>query len=179
MSRIGKKIINIPEGVQVTINSNNVLVKGKDSEQTITFPEAIEVSLDNGIITVARKNEDRKVRMIHGTVRSNIANAIKGSTEGYRIELELQGVGYRVTLEGKNLSLSIGFKHLVKYPIPDTVKVEVPSQTSIIISGRNKEVVGQYAASVRALKPPEPYKGKGIRYLGEIVKKKEVKTVTA
>jgi large subunit ribosomal protein L6 len=179
MSRVGLKPITIPAGVTVTQANGAVSVKGKLGELSEKVPSVITVTIEGDTINVARPNDIRTNKMLHGTIRSLIANMIQGVTEGYGVDLELVGVGYRVSLEGSNLSLAIGFKHLVKYPIPTYLKVEVPSQTSIKIWGIDKQKVGLFAAMVRALKPPEPYKGKGIRYAGEVVRKKEVKTTAA
>ncbi len=179
MSRVGLKLIKIPTGVTVTLLDNKVVVKGKLGELSENIPAGITVKIDGDTINVERPNDIRTMKMLHGTVRALIANMITGVTEGFSVELELVGVGYRVSLEGSNLSLAIGYKHLVKYEIPSYLKVEVPSQTSIKIWGIDKQKVGLYASMVRALKPPEPYKGKGIRYVGEVVKKKEVKTAAA
>lgn len=179
MSRVGLKQIEIPTGVTVTIVDEKVIVKGKLGELSTVIPRGIKVVIADAAINVERKNDVRQMKMSHGTTRALIANLIKGVTEGFSRELELVGVGYRVTLDGSNLSLAIGYKHLVKYPIPAHVKVEVPSQTSIKIWGIDKQKVGLFASMVRALKPPEVYKGKGIRYLGEVVRKKEVKTAAA
>lgn len=179
MSRVGLKHITIPSGVTVTLNDSIVKVMGKLGELTTKVPEGITVTIDGSTISVTRKNDIRTMKMQHGTTRALIANMITGVTEGFTVNLELVGVGYRVSLDGTNLSLAIGYKHLVKYPIPANVKVEVPSQTNIKIWGIDKQQVGLYAAKVRALKPPEPYKGKGIRYQGEVVRKKEVKTAAA
>lgn len=179
MSRVGLKVIQIPQGVTVELQGNKVTVKGKLGELFEVVPSGVSVKIEDGTVSVSRDNDARTNKMLHGTVRALIANMVKGVTEGFTVELELVGVGYRVSLEGSQLSLAIGFKHLVKYPIPSFVKVEVPSQTSIKIWGISKQQVGLFASMVRALKPPEPYKGKGIRYLGEVVKKKEVKTAAA
>ncbi|MCC7304592.1 50S ribosomal protein L6 [bacterium] len=179
MSRVGLKLITIPSGVTVTQVEDRIIVKGKNGELSERVPRNITVTIDGDKITVSRANDSRNVKMLHGTVRALIANMIIGVTEGFSVELELSGVGYRVSLEGTNLSLAIGYKHLVKYPIPADIKVEVPSQTSIKMWAVSKQKVGLFASQVRALKPPEVYKGKGIRYVGEVVRKKEVKTAAA
>lgn len=179
MSRVGLKQIIIPEGVTVTQVDDRIVVKGKNGELSERVPRNITVKIEGEHINVVRANDSRNVKMLHGTIRALIANMIKGVTDGFSVELELMGVGYRVTLEGTNLSLAIGYKHLVKFPIPAHIKVEVPSQTSIKMWAVDKQKVGLYASQVRALKPPEVYKGKGIRYLGEVVRKKEVKTAAA
>lgn len=179
MSRVGLKAITIPEGVTVTQVGSSVVVKGKHGELSAKTPDRITVLITGNNIAVSRANDSRNVKMLHGTTRALIANMIKGVIEGFNVELELVGVGYRVTLEDTNLSLAIGYKHLVKFPIPEYIKVEVPSQTSIKMWGIDKMKVGLFASQVRALKPPEVYKGKGIRYVGEVVRKKEVKTAAA
>jgi large subunit ribosomal protein L6 len=179
MSRIGLKPIKIPAGVTVVQENGMVKVKGKNGELETAVPCVVTVTIENNIITLARSSDVRTTKMQHGTTRALIANMISGVVDGFHRELELVGVGYRVTLDGSNLSLAIGYKHLVKYPIPAYLKVEVPSQTSIKIWGIDKQKVGLFASKVRALKPPEPYKGKGIRYVGEVVRKKEVKTSAA
>lgn len=179
MSRVGLKVITIPAGVTVAQNGDKIVVKGKNGELSTKVPAKITVTIEGDKVTVARANDARNVKMLHGSTRAHIANLVKGVTEGFSVELELVGVGYRVTLEGTNLSLAIGYKHLVKFPIPADIKVEVPSQTSIKMWAIDKQKVGDYAAQVRGLKPPEVYKGKGIRYVGEVVRKKEVKTAAA
>jgi len=179
MSRIGLKPIEIPTGVTVVQENGMVKVKGKNGELETAIPSVCTVTIENNIITIARSSDVRTTKMQHGTTRALIANMISGVVDGFHRELELVGVGYRVSLDGSNLSLAIGYKHLVKYPIPAYLKVEVPSQTSIKIWGIDKQKVGLFASKVRALKPPEPYKGKGIRYVGEVVRKKEVKTSAA
>lgn len=179
MSRVGLKQIIIPAGVTVSQVGDMVVVKGKNGELSEKTPRNITVTIDGDKINVSRANDTRNVKMLHGTTRALIANMIKGVTDGFSVELELVGVGYRVSLEGAFLSLAIGYKHLVKFPIPSHVKVEVPSQTSIKMWAVDKQKVGLFASQVRALKPPEVYKGKGIRYVGEVVRKKEVKTAAA
>jgi len=179
MSRIGLKPIIIPEGVEVKQESHVISVKAKNGSLTVNIADGITVVIENGVVTVSRETDRKNHKMLHGTTRALIANAVIGVTEGFTKELELMGVGYRVTLEGTSLSMSVGFKHLVKVAIPEDLKVEVPSQTEIKIWGIDKQHVGAFAASVRDIKPPEPYKGKGIRYKGEYVRKKEVKTSVA
>jgi len=179
MSRIGNKPIAIPEGITVTVENDIVLVKGKLGELSQSVPRGITVEVKDSIITVTRKNDIRQMKMLHGTIRSLISNMIIGVSEGYAKELTLVGVGYRVAMEGNELVLQIGYKHPVNVAIPDYLKVEVPSQTNILISGIDKQKVGAFSAEVRALKPPEVYKGKGIRYKDEIVRRKEVRTIAA
>jgi large subunit ribosomal protein L6 len=176
MSRIGLKPITLPQGITFKMNGKVAEVSGKLGMLSFEIPEGITATIDGSEVFFARNSDKRQTKMLHGTVRSIIENLVIGVAEGFAKELELVGVGYRVTMEGNSLSLSIGFKHQVKIEIPKDLKVEVPSQTAIKIFGIDKQRVGQFAATVRALKPPEPYKGKGIRYSGEVVKKKEVKT---
>lgn len=179
MSRIGNKPITIPSDVKVNITGNIIEVTGKLGTLKQDFPSTIEVEMKDNELVFKRSSDIRTTKMIHGTIRSLVNNMVIGVTEGYTRELELMGVGYRVALEGKALSLAIGFKHQVKFEIPDYLKVEVPSQTEVRIFGIDKQKVGLYAATLRGLKPPEPYKGKGIRYKGEVVRKKEVKTAVS
>jgi large subunit ribosomal protein L6 len=179
MSRIGLKPITIPTDVKFLINGNAIEVTGKLGTLKHEIPEGITVKMEGNEVNVIRADDKKQTKMLHGTSRALLNNMVTGVSQGFTRELELVGVGYRVSLEGSNLSLSIGFKHLVKYPIPSNLKVEVPSQTAIKIHGIDKQKVGLFASSVRALKPPEPYKGKGIRYAGEYVKKKVVKTAVA
>ncbi|WKZ30276.1 MAG: 50S ribosomal protein L6 [Candidatus Dojkabacteria bacterium] len=176
MSRIGLQPITLPQGVTFKMNGTVAEVTGKLGTLTFEIPEGITATVDGSEIYFARNSDKRQTKMLHGTTRSIIENLVLGVSEGFTKELELVGVGYRAALQGNTISLSIGFKHQVTVDIPNDLKVEVPSQTAIKIFGIDKQKVGQFAASVRALRPPEPYKGKGIRYLGEYVKKKEVKT---
>ena len=179
MSRIGRMPIEIPEKVKVEIRDGIIVVTGPLGILEFKIPSEVEVKIEDNKIIVTRKAVKRRFKMMHGTVRSIINNMVIGVTQGYTKELELHGVGYRVSLEGDKLALNIGYKHPVYIKIPDNVKVEVPSQTEIRISGIDKEAVGQFAARIRLLRPPEPYKGKGIRYKGEKIRKKVVKTLTA
>ncbi len=177
MSRIGFKPITIPEKVEVKLENSTITVKGPLGELSLYIPDEVTVKIDNNIITVTRKSDKRRFKMMHGTIRSLIENLIIGVTEGYKKELVLHGVGYRVALQGNKLLLNIGYKHPIELEVPEGLKVEVPSQTEISIFGIDKEKVGHFAARIRALRPPEPYKGKGIRYKDEHVRKKVVKTL--
>ena len=178
MSRIGKQPIKIPEGVTVNIESDIITVIGPKGELKFNIPDGINVIIDSqaSLIKVERESDKVRHKMLHGTVRSVINNMVIGVTTGFIKELELQGVGYKVELQGNKLALFIGYNHPILVDIPDYVKVEVPSQTQIIISGIDKQKVGQYASYIRQLKKPDVYKGKGIRYKGEQIRKKEVKT---
>jgi len=176
MSRIGNKIIAIPAGVEVTVEANNeIKVKGPKGELSRQFNEAIGFEIEGAQITVTRPNEEKFTKMIHGTSRALLNNMIIGVSDGYKKELEINGVGYRAAMQGKKLVLSVGYSHPVELEAPEGLTVEVPSQTQVVISGINKQVVGEFAANVRKTRPPEPYKGKGIRYKDEHVRRKEGK----
>ena len=166
MSRIGNKVINLPAGVEVTNNNNVVTVKGPKGELKV---EGKEVSLH-------RPNDSKEMKTIHGTTRANLNNMVVGVSEGFKKELEMRGVGYRAQLQGSKLVLSVGKSHQDEVEAPEGISFEVPSATNIVVNGINKEVVGQTAAYIRSLRAPEPYKGKGIRYVGEYVRRKEGKT---
>ncbi len=177
MSRIGKTPIEITSGVEVVVTADSVEVKGPKGTLEQSIPEGIEVQTEDETIIVKRDNDLRETKALHGLVRSLINNMVQGVTEGYQKQLELVGVGYRAQSKGSNaLELQLGFSHPVKYSAPEGITLEVPSQTEINISGIDKQVVGQVAADIRALKKPEPYKGKGIRYVGEHIIRKAGKT---
>ncbi|MCH2616069.1 MAG: 50S ribosomal protein L6 [Acidimicrobiales bacterium] len=177
MSRIGKTPIEIKSGVEVVVNADSVEIKGPKGTLAQSIPEGIEVQKEEETIIVKRDNDLRETKALHGLVRSLLNNMVQGVTEGYQKQLELVGVGYRAQSKGNNaLELQLGFSHPVKYSAPDGITLEVPSQTEINISGIDKQVVGQVAADIRALKKPEPYKGKGIRYVGEHIIRKAGKT---
>ena len=177
MSRIGKTPIEITSGVEVVVTADSVEVKGPKGTLEQSIPEGIEVQKEDETIIVKRDNDLRETKALHGLVRSLINNMVQGVTEGYQKQLELVGVGYRAKSKGSNaLELQLGFSHPVKYSAPEGITLEVPSQTEINISGIDKQVVGQVAADIRALKKPEPYKGKGIRYVGEHIIRKAGKT---
>ena len=177
MSRIGKKPIEVPENVTVTIAEGNfVTVKGPKGELTNTFNSDIKIEQENNVITLIRPSESKEHRSIHGTTRSLINNMVVGVSEGFERKLELVGVGYRASLQGSKLVLNIGFSHPVEFTPEEGIEVEVPANTKITVRGINKERVGALASNIRKVRPPEPYKGKGIRYEGEIVRRKEGKT---
>ena len=177
MSRIGKTPIEITSGVEVVVTADSVEVKGPKGTLEQSIPEGIEVQKEDETIIVKRDNDLRETKALHGLVRSLINNMVQGVTEGYQKQLDLVGVGYRAQSKGSNaLELQLGFSHPVKYSAPEGITLEVPSQTEINISGIDKQVVGQVAADIRALKKPEPYKGKGIRYVGEHIIRKAGKT---
>lgn len=176
MSRIGNKVIVIPAGVEVTVGANNeIKVKGPKGELTRQFNEAISFNIEGDQLTVARPNEEKFTKMIHGTSRALLNNMIIGVSVGYTKELEIIGVGYRAAMQGTKLVLSAGYSHPVEFETPAGLTVEVPTQTQVIISGTDKQFVGEFAANIRKVRPPEPYKGKGIRYKGEHVRRKEGK----
>lgn len=177
MSRIGNKPIEVPEGVTVTVADNNfVTVKGPKGELTNTFNSDIKIEQEGNVITLARPTDSKEHRSIHGTTRSLLDNMVTGVSKGFERSLELIGVGYRAQLQGKKLVLNVGYSHPVEFTPEEGVEVEVPSNTKIIVRGINKERVGALASNIRQVRPPEPYKGKGIRYEGEYVRRKEGKT---
>ena len=172
MSRVGKSPITIPSGVDVKVSGRVVEVKGSKGTLTQDIDPAIHVSVDDGTVNLGRDNDERSSRALHGLYRSLINNMVIGVTEGYSKELTAVGVGYRAALKGKNLELQVGFSHPVNVDAPDGITFEVPEPTKIIVSGIDKQLVGQVAANIRAVRPPEPYKGKGIRYVDEHVRRK-------
>ncbi len=175
MSRIGNRKIVIPEGVSVELNDRVVKVTGKLGELERELPSDIEFTKNDNEITLTRKNELKATKALHGTCNANITNMIKGVTEGYKKELEIIGVGYRFNLKGNDLVINAGYSHPVEMHIPTGIKVEVLSNTEISVSGISKELVGEYAANIRKVRMPEPYKGKGIRYKDEYIRRKEGK----
>ena len=176
MSRIGNKVIVIPAGVSVEVNGATVTVKGPKGELVRSFNENITLEIAENEITVKRPDDTKEMKMLHGTTRALLANMVEGVSNGFSKALEMIGVGYRAQLQGTKLVLSVGKSHQDEVEAPEGITFEVPSATSIVVSGINKEVVGQTAAYIRSLRAPEPYKGKGIRYVGEFVRRKEGKT---
>ena len=180
MSRVGQAPIPVPSGVEVKIEGRVVTVKGPKGELTRTLPEALSITQDDGQLTVARVDDERESRALHGLFRTLIANMVTGVTEGYRRALEIVGVGYRATAQGdRALELAVGYSHTVKVQAPEGITFEVLSNTRIDVVGIDKETVGQVAADIRAIRKPEPYKGKGIRYQGEVVRRKAGKAASA
>lgn len=171
MSRIGNKIITIPDGVDVSVEKDAIKIRGQQGELSIKTLKDVSVSIEDKVLTVSRKNDQPVTRGFHGLIRALIQNAILGVTQGFTKRLELKGVGYRAEVQGNDLVLNLGFSHPVNVPIPESLKVTV-EKNQIVISGIDKQAVGQFAASVRAIRPPEPYKGKGIRYIDEVIKLK-------
>mgnify|MGYP006111569313 CR=1 FL=1 len=172
MSRIGSKPIEIPENVEIESNQGSILVKGPKGSIEIRIDNRIEIKLEDNLVMLERKNDEPSVRSLHGLYRSLIYNNIVGVTEGFTKTLELQGVGFKAILKGNDLELSVGYSHTVLFKGVEGIDIKVPDQNSIIIEGIDKGLVGQVAANIRAVKPPEPYKGKGIRYQGEYVRRK-------
>ena len=176
MSRIGNKVITIPAGVEVNLDDNFATVKGPKGELKQQFDKDMTFNIEGSEITVVRPSDSKRHRTVHGTTRAILANMVEGVSAGFKKELELIGVGYRAQMQGKKLVLSVGYSHPVEFEAIDGITLGVEGNTKVSIEGINKEVVGQYAAKVRAVRPPEPYKGKGIRYVGEYVRRKEGKT---
>ncbi|MEE3381668.1 MAG: 50S ribosomal protein L6 [Succiniclasticum sp.] len=172
MSRIGKKPITVPAGVTVKVEDNVVSVKGPKGELQRRIHNAMKVTLDNGVITVERPDDEKESRSLHGLSRTLINNMIEGVTHGFSKSLEIQGVGYRAAKQGKNINFTLGFSHPVVMEPPAGITFDVPQPNKIVVSGPDKEQVGAVAAEIRNLRPPEPYKGKGIRYEGEHVRRK-------
>ena len=176
MSRIGNKVITVPAGVEVNIVDNFATVKGPKGELKQQFDQDMTFNIEGNEITVVRPSDSKRHRTVHGTTRAILANMVEGVSAGFKKELELIGVGYRAQMQGKKLVLSVGYSHPVEFEEIEGITLGVEGNTKVSIEGINKEVVGQYAAKVRAVRPPEPYKGKGIRYVGEYVRRKEGKT---
>ncbi|HUG02190.1 MAG TPA: 50S ribosomal protein L6 [Longimicrobiales bacterium] len=176
MSRIGKMPVVIPSGVTVDIEEGLVRVKGPRGELTQTLRPEVSLALEDGELTVTRESDAKPHRALHGLTRALVANMVRGVTEGFQKSLELQGVGYRAEKRGNTLVLTVGYSHPVEYPEPDGVSISTPAPTVIVVEGADKQRVGQAAAEIRQVRPPEPYKGKGIRYQGEHVRRKAGKT---
>ncbi len=172
MSRIGRLPIVIPSGVDVTIDGRQVTVRGPKGELSLTVAEPIEVSQQDGVITVTRPNDEGEIRALHGLSRSLIANMVTGVTQGYSKTLEIVGVGYRVQARGRDLEFALGFSHPVPVAAPDGITFRVETQTRFVVEGIDKQQVGEVAANIRKLRKPDPYKGKGVRYQGEQIRRK-------
>jgi len=176
VSRIGNKVVVLPQGVEVKQNGNEITVKGPKGELTRTFSEDIKMNIEGNEVTFTRPNDSKEMKTIHGTTRAIFHNMVVGVSEGFQKALELIGVGYRAQLQGSKLVLNVGYSHPVEITAPAGVTFEVPSNTQVVVKGISKEAVGEIAANIRGVRPPEPYKGKGIRYVGEYVRRKEGKT---
>ena len=176
MSRIGRMPITVPSGVEVTIAGQNVAIKGPKGSLALNVAEPIQVSHTEGVITVARPNEERITRSLHGLSRTLVANMVEGVTKGYTLTIEIVGVGYRVAEKGKNLEFQLGYSHNIDFPAPEGISFKVESPTKFYISGIDKQLVGEVAAKVKKLRKADPYKGKGLRLTGETVRRKQGKT---
>ena len=172
MSRIGKKPIPVPQGVKVAVQGTSVLVEGPKGKLAHTVPGGISVKAEPSVVTVDRSSDHRNVRALHGLTRSLIANMVHGVKDGFERKLEIVGIGYRAQLQGRAIQLALGYSHPVIFPLPEGVTAEIDRQVSITLRGADKAVLGQTAAKLRALREPDPYKGKGIRYANEVVRKK-------
>ena len=172
MSRIGKKPVPVPNGVTVTVNGNTISVKGPKGELSRKLHPDMRIAVENGTVNVTRPSDEQNHRALHGLTRSLIANMVEGVTQGYRKQLEITGVGYKAEVKPFGLQLALGFSHPVQYRAPDGIKLSAPQPTAVVIEGADKEKVGQVAAEIRALRKPEPYKGKGVKYQGEQIRRK-------
>jgi large subunit ribosomal protein L6 len=172
MSRIGRMPITVPSGVEISITGQNVAVKGPKGSLAIAVPAPIQVSQADGVITVARPNEERVTRSLHGLSRTLVANMVEGVTNGYSLTINIVGVGYRVAEKGKDLEFQLGYSHPITFPAPEGITYKVESPTKLIISGIDKQLVGETAAKVKKLRKADPYKGKGLRLEGEVVRRK-------
>ena len=172
MSRIGKNPISVPSGVTITLDGNRITVKGPKGELSRVIPADMLISQESGTVTVNRPSDDPKHKALHGLSRTLIANMVEGVTKGFSKQLDIVGVGYKAEARPYGLQLALGFSHAVEYKAPQGIKLSAPAPTQIVIEGANKEIVGQVAAELRSLRPPEPYKGKGIKYAGEQIRRK-------
>ncbi len=175
MSRIGKKSVPVPSGVTANVEGQTVKVKGPKGTMQVVLPDEVMVKMDHGAVKVDPRNETKRARAMWGTSRTLVSNLVTGVTKGFDRKLEITGVGYRAAIQGKNLQLALGYSHDVVYPVPEGIAITTPKPTEIMISGIDKQKVGQVAAEIRAFRPPEPYKGKGVKYEGEYIFRKEGK----
>ncbi|AOX63062.1 MULTISPECIES: 50S ribosomal protein L6 [Stenotrophomonas] len=173
MSRVAKKPVNLPKGVELNIQPESVSVKGPKGTLSLTKVAGVEITVDNGVATLAAN--DASLVALTGTVRAILANMVHGVTEGFERKLELVGVGYRAAMQGKDLNLSLGFSHPVLFVAPEGITISTPTQTEVLVQGTDKQRVGEVAAKIRGFRPPEPYKGKGVKYAGEVIIRKEAK----
>ncbi len=175
MSRIGKKPITLPKGVEAKVDANSVTIKAQKGSYTLVLNPHVSVKNENGVLHVEQKSDLQEANAVSGTTRALLANAVTGVTTGFSKKLELVGVGYRAQAQGKTLNLTLGFSHPVNYKVPEGITIETPTQTEVIVKGIDRHKVGQVAADIRGFRPPEPYKGKGVRYADERVELKEAK----
>ena len=176
MSRVGVKKISLPEGVTLQVSGDEIVANGKLGNESTRY-DAINTSVDikDGVVTVKPTSDKKESLIMWGTQRANIANIVKGVSEGFTINMEINGVGYRANVQGENLNLSLGFSHDVVFSVPQGIKITCPKPTQVVVFGSNKQLVGQVAAKIRAYRPPEPYKGKGVKYADEVIVRKEGK----
>jgi large subunit ribosomal protein L6 len=179
MSRIGKRPVEVPKGVDVTVNGSAVRVKGPKGDLSLNVHPTMKVKVDGGAVIVDRPSDSPDHKALHGLTRTLIANMVGGVTEGYKKGLEIHGVGYKAEKSGKGIKITVGYSHTVQYDAPPGITIDTPNPTTVMISGADKQMVGQVASEIRAVRPPEPYKGKGIRYQGEQVRRKAGKTAGA
>jgi large subunit ribosomal protein L6 len=175
MSRVANSPVNLPSGVEVKLNGQEVSVKGAKGQMALAIHDSVALVQEEGVLKVSAKDEDRGATAMAGTMRAIVQNMVTGVSEGFEKKLELQGVGYRAQAQGKKLTMQLGFSHPVEYELPEGISAETPTQTEIVIAGVDKQRVGQVCAEIRSFRPPEPYKGKGVRYAGEYVRRKEAK----
>ena len=175
MSRIGKKPVTVPSGVTATVDGQTVKMKGPKGQLQFIVHDDVDVKFENGQVRVAPRSETKRARSLYGTARAQIANLVEGVTKGFEKKLEITGVGYRAAMQGKNLQLALGYSHDVVYAIPEGITITVPKPTEITVTGSDIQRVGQVAAEIRSYRPPEPYKGKGVKYVGEFIFRKEGK----
>ncbi len=175
MSRVGKKPVVMPSGVTATVEGQTVKVKGPKGQMQFVVHDDVDVKFEEGAVKVAPRFETKRSRSLYGTARAQVANLVEGVTKGFEKKLEITGVGYRAALQGKSLQLALGYSHDVIYPIPEGIAITVPKPTEIVVAGIDPQRVGQVAAEIRGYRPPEPYKGKGVKYAGEFIFRKEGK----
>jgi len=175
MSRVAKQPIEVPKGVEITISGQSVSAKGPKGQESLVLHHDVAAAIVDGVLGVSPQKADQKAIAMTGTMRSLLNNLVVGVSEGFEKKLELRGVGYRAQAQGNNLNLTLGFSHPVVHQVPPGITVETPSQTEVVVRGSNKQAVGQVASDIRSYRPPEPYKGKGVRYVGEYVAMKEAK----
>ena len=175
MSRIANNPVTIPGGVEVNLTASDITVKGSKGSLSLATNELVEVSQEENVLKFAATNKEKKSNALAGTYRALVSNMVQGVSEGFVKELQLIGVGYRAQAQGRKLNLTLGFSHPVEYEIPEGIEIETPTQTQVLVRGVDKQLVGQVSAEIRGFRPPEPYKGKGVRYVDEYVKRKEAK----
>lgn len=175
MSRIANSPVDIPTGVEVSISGRDISIKGSKGSLDLTIHDLVEIKQEDNVLFFSATNNGKKSNAMAGTFRALVNNMVLGVSNGFEKALQLQGVGYRAQTQGKKLNLTLGFSHPIEYSIPEGIEIETPSQTEVLVKGIDKQLVGQVSAEIRAFRPPEPYKGKGVRYLNEYVKRKEAK----